>query len=107
VTLWEEPLVSSQLLEFEVWNRLHFFGLGSSHGELAQLLIRQVLLLELSRSKLARALDALPLPVRTLDGLHLATMVFLREQGRPVMLASYDARLLAAARALGIEPWPL
>lgn len=104
--LWEERLVSSQLLEYEVWNRLHALGFARSHGESARFLIGQVLLVELSRPKLARALEAFPVPVRTLDGLHLATMVFLRTQGREVEIASYDARLLAGARALGIEPWP-
>jgi len=105
--LWDEPLVSSQLLEFEVWNRLHALGFARSHGESTRFLIGQVLLIELSRPKLARALEAFPVPVRTLDGLHLATMNFLRSQGRDVQLASYDARLLAGARALGIDPWPL
>jgi hypothetical protein len=37
-----------------------------------------------------------------LDGLHLATLDFLRAQGDPVELASYDDRLVSAAQALGI-----
>jgi hypothetical protein len=40
--------------------------------------------------------------VRTLDALHLATMDFLRGHGQAIELASYDARLLAGARALRI-----
>jgi uncharacterized protein len=51
---------------------------------------------------LARALEPFPIRVRTLDGLHLATVDFLRTQGEPVELASYDKRLVAAARALEI-----
>jgi hypothetical protein len=51
---------------------------------------------------LARALDPVPLPVRTLDALHLAAIEFLRAQGQTVELASYDQRFLAAARALKI-----
>jgi hypothetical protein len=43
-----------------------------------------------------------PVPVRTLDVLHLATMAFLRNHGQAIELASYDARLVAAARALEI-----
>ena len=31
-TLWEEDLASSQLLAYEVWNRLHAYGLMSSRG---------------------------------------------------------------------------
>jgi len=52
---------------------------------------------------LARALDAFPVAVRTLDALHLASLEFLRSQGQDLALASYDERLVAAARRLGIE----
>ena len=38
-TLWGEPLISSRILEYEVWNRLHARNLGESHGEAARLLI--------------------------------------------------------------------
>jgi hypothetical protein len=51
---------------------------------------------------LARALEPFPVPVCTLDGLHLASMAFLRDRRQSLELASYDDRLLAAARALGI-----
>ena len=63
--------------------------------------------MELTPLVLARALEPFPIPVRTLDALHLATMAFLREQGQRIELASYDARLLTAARALGIPIRPL
>jgi hypothetical protein len=49
---------------------------------------------------LARALEPFPTPVRTLDALHLASMEFLRANGQTVQLASYDRRLLAAARGM-------
>jgi hypothetical protein len=39
-------------------------------------------------------------PVRTLDALHLASMEFLRQQGQQVTLASYDDRLVAAAKRM-------
>jgi hypothetical protein len=55
----------------------------------------------------ARALEPFETPVRTLDALHLASIEFLRERGQSVELASYDDRLTAAARALGIETVPL
>ena len=60
-------------------------------------------LLEMDRPMSARALEPWPMPLRTLDALHLATVEFLRAQGEPVLLASYDARILTAARALGVE----
>ena len=62
---------------------------------------------ELSPLILARALEPFPVPVRTLDAIHLASMLFLREAGQTVQLASYDDRLLTAARKLGIAVAPL
>ena len=59
-------------------------------------------LIELSEPVLARALEPWPTPVWTLDALHLATVSYLRRQGGSVELASYDTRLIAAARALEI-----
>jgi hypothetical protein len=100
---WQERLVSSRLLEYEVWNRVHAYGLISSHAEPARLLLMGIELLEMNRPMLARALEPRPMPLRTLDALHLATVEFLRTQGEPVELASYDARILTAARALGVE----
>jgi hypothetical protein len=67
------------------------------------LLLMGIELLEMDRPMLARALEPWPMPLRTLDALHLATVEFLRAQGEPVELASYDARILTAARALGVE----
>jgi hypothetical protein len=62
-------------------------------------------LIELAAPVLARALEPFPIPVRTLDALHLASIEFLRERRQPIELASYDDRLLAAAHALGIRPY--
>ena len=101
-TLWQESLVASRLLEYEVWNRLHARGLGRSHGEEARSLIGRVALVELVSPVLGRALEPFPVPVRTLDALHLASLEFLRGRGQTVALASYDDRLLGAARAIGI-----
>ena len=59
-------------------------------------------LLELATPVLARALDPFPIPVRTLDALHLSSLEFLRSRQQQVQLASYDERLIAGARALHI-----
>ena len=105
-SIWQESLISSRLLEYEVWNRIHARGLGRSHGEEARSLIGRVALLELAPPVLARALEPFPIPVRTLDGLHLASIEFLRARRQTVELASYDERLLAGARALHIPLYP-
>ena len=50
-----------------------------------------------------RAIEPFPVPTRTLDALHLASLDFLLELGQEVRLASYDTRQLAAARALRVD----
>lgn len=100
--LWQRQLVSSRLLEYEVWNRIHARRLERSHGDAVRALIGRVALLELVPLVLARALDQFPIPVRILDALHLASIEFLRGREQDVELASYDARLIAGARALQI-----
>lgn len=105
--LWAAPLVSSRLLEYEMWNRLHDRGLGTSHRAAAEALIARLGFVELHRPVLTRALDPFPVPVRTLDALHLASMDFLRRNGQKLILASYDERLNVAAKKAGIELFPL
>jgi uncharacterized protein len=100
---WDNPLVSSRLLEYEIWNRIHARGLGERLQEGVGALVGRVLLIELQRPVLARALAPFPIPVRTLDSLHLASMEFMRAGGEDIELASYDDRLLAAARMIGIS----
>ena len=100
--LWAESLVASRLLEYEVWNRLHARGRAETHGEAAEEAIGQIALLELSPVILTRALSAFPAPVRTLDALHLASLDYLRGQRQTVELATYDRRMTAVARAMGI-----
>jgi predicted nucleic acid-binding protein len=100
---WRSSLVASRLLEHEVWTRLHGRGLAVSHASAAQALLQRVAFVELAPAVLKRALEPFPMPVRTLDALHLASLDFLRTRGLSLALASYDDRLLAAARALGVE----
>ena len=100
--LWTKRLFSSRLLEYEVWNRIFAKGMDDTHRGEIELMLRKIDLVELSRDSLRRALRPYPVLVRTLDGLHLATMAHLHEQGEEFELASYDNRRLAAAEALGI-----
>jgi hypothetical protein len=48
------------------------------------------------------ALRPFPVEVRTLDGLHLATVEYLRSDGASIELATFDTRMTTAARGLGI-----
>ncbi len=101
--IWDETLVSSRLLEYEVWNRLHSRNLSKSHGELARRLIGRISLLELSPVALARALDPFPVSVRALDAIHLASLHFLSVRNQDVHLLSYDQRMLYGAKAMGLH----
>jgi len=106
-SLWSEPLVSSRLAEYEIWTAIHRGGLTRSHGEAARQLLDHLSFLELSPLVLARAVDPFPVPVRTLDALHLASVEFLRSRRLRMLLATYDRRMLAAARRLRIPLFPL
>ena len=101
-SFWNETLVSSRLLEYEIWTRLHARQATPSRAEAAQAVIARISLLELAPVVLARALDPFPVSVRTLDALHLASCQFLRDRGQRLEIASYDRRMVRAARALGI-----
>ncbi len=105
--LWREPLVTSRLLEYELWVRLHALDLMATHGEAARTVLERVAMLELIAPVLERVAAPFPAPVRTLDALHLASADFLRQQGASVQVASYDQRLLAAARAMGLGIYDL
>jgi len=98
--LWQETLISSRLLEYEVWTRIHARNLTRSHTDEVRSLLNRIAFIELSQPVLTRVLEPFPKPVRTLDALHLASMDFLHRQGQSFTLASYDDRLIAAARAL-------
>jgi predicted nucleic acid-binding protein len=102
VALWRERVVSSRLLEYEFWNRIHAYRLTHTHSDEAFALVARVTLMDLTPPILARALAPFPIPVRTLDGLHLATIEYLRAGGDDVELASFDRRLVAGAQALGV-----
>ena len=103
--LWDQPLVTSRLLECEVCNRINAHELQNSHGDAARNLIGRVAMIEMVGPVLERALQPFPVPVRTLDAIHLSALEFVRAQKQNVQLASYDERLLSVARLLGISIW--
>ena len=101
--LWTRALISSRLLEYEIWNRIHTRQLGRTHGDAARALIGRVALVELMAPVLTRATEPFPIPVRALDALHLSSIVFLSDSGQDIELATYDANMTKAARALGVR----
>ena len=107
--LWDDTLVSSRLLEYELWTPLHTRGLAQSHGEAVRSLLGRLALLELAPTVLARALDTFPGPgpLRTLDALHLASCAYLVDRGQAVSLASYDRGMNAVAHTMDIPLFDL
>ena len=103
--VWDETLVSSRLFEYEIWTRIHARRLAETHGEAVRELIGRIALIEMVGPVLDRAREPFPIAVRTLDALHLASIEFLRQRRTDVRLASYDARLLMAARKVGIPSY--
>jgi predicted nucleic acid-binding protein len=105
--LWDEVLIASRLLEYEMWTRIHARKLTRTHGDAVRDILLRTALIELVAPVLERALEPFPAPVRTLDALHLASIDFLRDHGQDVALASYDDGQRAAARAMGIRLYDL
>jgi hypothetical protein len=101
-SMWSQPLVSSRLLGYEVWVRLHARKLATSHGEAARDMLSRISVVELAPLVLDRALDPFPVAVRTLDALHLATIEYLRSQRVVLAVATYDERMCAALAAMKI-----
>jgi predicted nucleic acid-binding protein len=101
--IWGETLVSSRLLEYEMWTRLHARRADLRRQEAATALLGRVAFVELAEPVLRRAREPFPLPVRTLDALHLASIDFLTRSGQEVQLAAYDRRMVALAEALSIR----
>jgi antitoxin (DNA-binding transcriptional repressor) of toxin-antitoxin stability system len=67
-------------------------------------LLEAVDLVVVQRPTLARACEPFPVPLGTLDALHLATLLVCRERmaAAPV-LATHDTGLALAARSFGVE----
>ena len=100
--IWDRQLASSRLLEYEICTRIHVRRPALAGTASLRALLNGTALIELSRPLLARALEPWPVPLRTLDSLHLATIDYLRGQGEAIEFASFDHRLTTAAQALGI-----
>lgn len=100
---WRQALVSSRLIEYETWTRVNARRMGRTHGEAARDLLSRLAFVELLPAVLARAIEPFPVPVRTLDALHLASAHFLKTRDRRLSLATYDDSLGIAAKAMNLK----
>lgn len=102
-SIWSEQLASSRILQYEVWTVINSRGSSRALGEQARSLLDRIDSIDLEYDVLERALEPFPLPLRTLDAMHIATADYLRRERRPVKFASYDKRQLEVAKMLGLE----
>ena len=106
-SLWNETVVSSRLLQYELACRLQAYGMTAVREKQAREITSVLSFVEMTVPVLERAMKPFPEPVRTLDALHLATFEFLLDHTADVSLASYDSRMVAVAEAMGRAIYPL
>jgi predicted nucleic acid-binding protein len=107
-----DALVSSELIAVEsarTIDRLRLQG-ALSMGEAAERIaavsqwLEAIDLVLLRPPVLSRASDPMPMPLGTLDAIHLATALVWRDRIGPVpQVATHDGALGAAARAFGFD----
>jgi predicted nucleic acid-binding protein len=102
-SFWSEALATSRLADYEVWVRIHARGVAERCGEEATRLLGRLRHLELQPPVLDRLREPLPVPVRTLDAIHLVSARFLAEQLPGTRIATYDHRLARAASAFDLH----
>ncbi len=104
--------VASSLLEVECFRTLDRIRLreGTPPEDWAQRreacfrILEAIDLVGVTRPVLLRASQPFPTPLGTLDAIHLATAVTLKEQGgEEVLLATHDEALALAGRSLGFR----
>lgn len=107
-----DALVSSELIaveSFRTIDRLRLQGVlsvedAASRRETAAEWLEAVDLVLLQRPILARASEPFPIPLGTLDALHLSTALVWRDRMRQELLvATHDRDLALAARSFGME----
>lgn len=107
-----DELVASELVAVESYRTLDRFRLNGSlsideaaeRGAAVGEWLEAMDLVLLRPVVLGRAGDPLPVPLGTLDALHLATALVWRDRsGQPLVIATHDAMLAGAARAFKFE----
>lgn len=92
--------ISSALARVEVTRTLMRAGATSKRVSRAAAVLERIALVPIDAGILGRAADLEPPDLRTLDAIHLATALLLRQDIAGVV--TYDARLAGAAAGAGI-----
>lgn len=107
-----ETGVASALAEVECLRTLDRFRLSAGIGdseiarrrETVYRLLEAMEVIEVNQTVLSRAAQPFPTSLGTLDAIHLATALLWQESsGKSLVMATHDAALATAARALGLE----
>jgi predicted nucleic acid-binding protein len=106
--------VSSELIVADLLRTLDRLRLAANtpDAELAQLRqeaernLAKLDLVPIDRAVLRRAGGAFPMPVKTLDAVHLATALLWVEQAGDIVFLTLDRQLANAARACGLTVYP-
>ncbi len=93
--------VSSAVALAEVPRALRRAGFGASEHRRSRQVMTRIALVEVDRRILAAAAALEPPGLRTLDAIHLATAIAVREDLEAVV--TYDRRLAAAAERIHLE----
>jgi hypothetical protein len=83
--LWQQPIVSSRLLECEIWNRINAGRLQDSHGDAVR---GSDCHHRNGTAGLQACLEAVSRPGSHADAIHLAAIEFIRSRGASVQLAT-------------------
>ncbi len=107
-----DALISSELIAVETLRTLDRLRLAGSlttaeaaaHARLASEWVEALDLVLIRPLILARASQPLPVPLGTLDAIHLATALTWRDRSAaPIIVATHDAALGLAARSYGFD----
>jgi hypothetical protein len=106
--------VSSELIVVELLRTLDRLRLAARapDAELAQLReeaeknLAKLDLVPINRALLRRAGGAFPMPVKTLDAIHLATALLWEEHAGDIVFLTLDRQLANTARACGLTVYP-
>lgn len=101
-SFWSQSAISSRLLEYEIVVRLNARNTSPQDHLIARALLEDIELIPLEPPALERSLQPFPVPLRTLDAIHLSTVLFLQGRGLKLQLATYDTQLARAAKAVGV-----
>ena len=100
---WALPCVASRVTELEVRVRASSITQAAPSVADVDRLIAAVSYVEVAGPALSLLYTGGARGLRTLDAIHLSTLAYLNSGPQQVILATYDRRLAAAARAMRFE----